>query len=176
MNTFIKVNYDGIIENAIIIPPEITASSEFINEELGLDGAWVKQVDSQKQFVGSSYIDLELNAMPEKPQDVDWLVYNEELDEWVPNVPFPEDADFVLGYGPQPELVVVEEFVSENGEVFQRSELDIPDGSIVYVWNHQKLEWMLKPEIPEDVKMPTAKGFAEALLRGDNPFRLPSSN
>lgn len=104
-----------------------------------------------------------MNDIPEKPFDVDWLVYSQELSEWVPNVPFPEDADFVLGYGPQPEKLVVDEFVDESGNLFQRHDIVIPEGSIVYVWNHIELKWIKKPDIPAHVVMPTLQEFSQGI-------------
>lgn len=159
MGAFIKVGFDGIIESSIILPDSVENTAEFIANELQLDGAWVPQVNPETQYSGASYIDGREPIIPEKPFDVDWLVYSEEFGQWVPNAPFPEDADFVLGYGPQPNEVVVEELTTEDGATFTRTELDIPDGSVVYVWNHETLDWMLKPEIPADAVIPTLEDF-----------------
>lgn len=159
MAAFIKVGFDGVIESSIILPDSTENTAEFIANDLQLDGAWVPQVDPETQYPGASYIDGPAVVVPEKPFDVDWLVYSEDLSQWVPNVPFPEDADFVLGYGPQPDEVVVEEITTEDGVTFTRTELDIPEGAVVYVWNHEKLEWMLKPEIPANAAIPTLEDF-----------------
>lgn len=169
MAAFIKVGFDGTIERSIILPDSVENTAEYIANELQLDGAWVVQVDPESQYPGVSYIDGPVVVVPEKPFDVDWLVYDEGFNQWIPNVPFPEDADFVLGYGPQPGEVIVEEIITEGGVTYTRTELDIPEGSVVYVWNHKTLEWMLKPEIPADAVIPTLEDFITKVTSAKNP-------
>lgn len=83
-----------------------------------------------------------MNNIPQKPFDADWLVYDEASNGWVPNVPFPEDADLIINFGPKPQTEEVE-VTLEDGSTITMHKIILPDNPKVYRWNMQSLSWEL---------------------------------
>ena len=82
-----------------------------------------------------------------KPLNVDWLIYDEQLNRWVPNVPFPEDADLIIKFGPMPELEDFEITAEDGSKVIVKRAI-LPPNPKVYFWHVPTLSWKLHTRGP----------------------------
>ena len=166
-----KINEDGIVENVIVTSNDDADEGEsWIHENL--EGAWVKTSYNtrknrhslggqplRKNFAqpGFAY-NAELDAfIPPKAEVEEAFVLNEELGIWVPPIAPPEDADFVVMYGPD----FLPEDVTESSRIyfwisgentwgmFPNADYPKPDGE--FYWNSIEKEWQApSSEKPEE--------------------------
>lgn len=149
---YFRLNDDLVIDNAIVVDKAAVENPiDFIQNTLLLPGNWIEQTDARLQVAGAIY-DAEKDIyIPPKPMNVDWLVFNYDLLQWVPNLPFPEDADYVFGYGPQPDVLIGNEATLEDGTTVTAVRLNIADEEKMYRWNEPTLDWILMPKQPATV-------------------------
>jgi hypothetical protein len=130
-----KINDEGIVKNVIVTSNEEADEGESWIAE-NLEGTWLKTsyntrkgahilggTPFRKNFAqpGFTY-EPELDAfIPPKAEGEDDFVINSELGIWVPPIPAPEDADFILNYG--------------------RDFSEIPEGSKVCFWVPERATW-----------------------------------
>lgn len=156
-----KINDEGVVENVIVTSnEEADEGKSWIAENL--EGTWIKTsyntrknvhllggIPLRKNFAqpGFTY-DADLDAfIPPKGQGEDDFVLDPETATWIPPVPAPEDADFVLGYGLEPELI--EQEVEVDGNTVKLIKPNIPDGSKVYFWIPEQSIWGMASNIPK---------------------------
>ena len=152
-----KINEDSLVEDIIVTSnDEADEGESWIAENL--EGTWVKTSYStrrnrhllgaepfRKNFaeIGGTY-SVELDAfIPAKREGESNFVLDETTCIWVPPIPFPTDADFVLAYGNEPELI--EQEVEIDGQVVTRLVPNIPAGSRIYYWIPESNEWGMQP-------------------------------
>jgi hypothetical protein len=152
-----KIDENGIVENVIVTSNQDEDEGEsWINEHL--DGTWVKTsyntrknkhilggIPFRKNYaeIGGTY-NLHLDCfIPAKKDNESNFILDEYTCTWIPPVPFPEDADFVITYGKEPE--VIESEIEINGEIVKSNSLNIPPGSKVYYWSSNLNAWALQP-------------------------------
>ena len=152
-----KINEENIVETIIVTSnDEADEGESWIAENL--EGRWVKTsyntrrgihlfggTPFRKNFaeVGGTY-SPELDAFI--PAKLEWqkdFILDEETCDWVPAVPFPEDADYVMFYGKTPATVEVETEI--NGETVLVGELDVLPTDNVYFWLHSESDWGMYP-------------------------------
>lgn len=134
-----KIDKDGVVEQVIVTSNDEPDEGEsWISQNL--DGVWLKTsyntrknmhilggTPFRKNFaqVGGTYVS-EIDAfVPPKKENEENFVIDQNLGIWVPPIPAPEDADFILHYGPD------------------YSFDDISETSNIYFWIAEKNNWGL---------------------------------
>jgi len=140
-----KINEDGIVENVIVTSnEELDEGESWIAENL--EGTWLKTsyntrknshslggTPFRKNFAvpGGTYMASIDAFVPAKAEGEEDFILNEELGIWVPPIPAPLDADFVVMYGP--------DYAFE----------DITETSKVYFWLPDENAWGMAPNTPK---------------------------
>lgn len=156
-----KINEQNIVEHVIVTSNDEPDEGEAWIAE-NLEGMWIKTsyntvkgkhllggVPLRKNFAGIGFsYNPELDAFvpPKGLHEADFIL-DTETATWVPPLSFPEDADFVLGFGKEPEMVQKEVVV--NGEKTMAMIRDIPIGSKAYYWIYEESAWGMLPNVPK---------------------------
>lgn len=147
MAHFAQIDENNTVVETLVVPDSEEHRGEEFLHELGLDGRWIQTSFTnriRKAFAipGSVYLE-DLDAFqPPKPETNPSFVFDEREWKWVPPVPIPEDSDWAIGFGPQPEPVEKE----INGQLVLV--IEMPIESNVYSWNEGTTSWDLMPKNP----------------------------
>lgn len=141
-----KIDENGIVESVIVTSNNDADEGESWIAE-NLDGTWVKtsyntikgkhifgEEPLRKNFAqpGFSY-DSEIDAfIPPKTDAEADFVFDDKMAIWVPPIPAPADADVIVKYGPEVDV--------------------LPEDANIYFWITEKSAWGLAPkgQAPEE--------------------------
>lgn len=184
-----KVNSDGVVEETIVTKnDDVDDGQSWI--KANLDGTWLKtSYNTRKNVhvlggtpfrknygaVGSTYNEVLDGFIPAKLDFETNFVLDEETCTWIPHVPIPEDADFIVEYGPdftkddaQPDSKMYVWLKDhETWGMMPNSNYPRPDND--HYWNPIDKEWQL----PTD-ENPYANGVWDAVTK--HWIELPKQN
>lgn len=148
-----KLDENNIVEQVIVTENNDDEGKQWISDNL--EGRWVKTsyntsrnrhslggVPFRKNFgqVGFIYDETIDGFIPPKKDGEENFIVDPEQGIWVPPVPFPADAGWVLQYGYDPEFQEIEK-TNFKGESFTSAIPIIPEGTFVYSWNVETSSW-----------------------------------
>ena len=148
MAHFARVNEDNVVTEVVVVPDSEEHRGEEFLHELGLEGRWIQTSFTgriRKAFAvpGALYLEEEDAFQPPKPEANPSFVFDVSEWKWVPPLPMPTDADWVIDFGPQPEPVERE----IDGQTVMVA--DLPPNAMVYRWDEEAVEWArISLEIP----------------------------
>jgi hypothetical protein len=102
----------------------------------------------RKNFPAEGFIyhpEFDCFSPPKKSWQSDFVL-DAETGAWFPPVPFPEDADWVMGYQPQPESIE-KEIQDADGVVIKILAPNLPDNAKVYSWIIEANDWGMMPNL-----------------------------
>jgi hypothetical protein len=158
MAHFAKINEDNIVEEVLVVPDsEEHRGQDFLAIDLGLGGRWIQTSINdriRKVFarVGATYLPDEDAFVPLKPEGFESFIFDAESWSWIPPLPLPTDADWVVGFGPQPapKEVEVDEVDEETGEPTGNKIIivvpDLAENPKIYMWNELTQSWDNPPK------------------------------
>ena len=152
-----EIDENGVVLRVVVTEnDDLDEGESWLAENLG--GTWLKTsyntragvhilggVPFRKNFasVGGKYSQALDCFIPAKQEHESEFILNEETCTWVPPLPFPEDADYVLQYGIEPSVLWQQQEI--DGELVSIPVPDILPTDKVYFWVADKFAWGMNP-------------------------------